>query len=1331
MEVGLEQRGQTIMLIEAQALGSGGQARVFPVEAHPEWAAKVYHKADFRHAAKLAVMVANPPEDPMAARGHASIAWPLDLLVDSAGTVVGFLMPRVNGTRPIIDYFNPKTRRQACPGFNYFYLLRTARNLAAALHAVHSRGYVVGDINETNILVSPTALVTLVDTDSFQVYDHGSGECYRCPVGRLEYSAPEVLARVGQGLSYASMDRVPEQDLFGLAVLLFQLLMEGTHPFAGVYKGRSDAPTYSERILAGHFAYYQGREVPYQPAPLAPPFELLHPWLRQAFLECFVEGQKQPGARHGALAWVRLLDQVAAEVIYCGANAQHAYWPHLKSCPWCARGAKLGGRDPFPALASAPPPSAVMAPVASGAVAKPPVSSPSKPPQPTPRAGATSQPKPAAKPVVRIVTSRPPAQTSAVPDWLANAWSQGAGLCRRYNVMASLALALALCALICFSAVPKPWSSPPPMRPAAVLGSRLLRSGHWISAITLAVLAVIAGYAGRFLSPRFRGRGRVASSAAIGVAVGIAALTIVLLQLARYRYVLGPSRPSAASAQPGPRIPPPPVMTTPPQVRHWSFQSFRNVQTTGPRFGGSNGEEADVLCVSFAAGNRQLVIGTRVGAQVWDVPNSRLVRWFPPLQTKHEYSQFTSIALSSNSQMLALAADPSSDHKDIEIWDYRTGLLSKQLSPSDSGRREVVQMAFSSNERRLAVGLRSQAGAPDIQIWDLEQQRVLCDIRAPPATTDLNGSSGQGSPNCIVFSPDGTLVAAGLSDKSSAFRGVGAVYIWNATDGSLRHALTPAFAQNSFGEKVRSLAFSSDGQVLAAGYGPASGRGAIRLWNSESGKLQRPLALTLQQNATCEIPASAFSPDGRWLVSGYAASFSVPSLLIWDMRTDYLQGVLPVSTDSSRSGAKPDVRALAFSADGNSLAYGLSWPSYLRDDKQAAITLLNTEDWSGRWRLTRSDLTQPVPVTALALSPDGTTLACAYGGRQHRSELTLWMISRDMGNDRATPSGTMTGSTNSDQDALISVAAFSPDGNKLATVHAAPGLGLELRIHRVPALAQIGRLELAHAATAELVPTALSIAFGPSGSSLLCLLARVGDPPQAQVWNLNSNTLEHTFVLPERLSATSAACVGFLSNDIPVVFFCEVGTGEGGLRLYGLQSDALLKTYRTAPTASASAAGIMRIALAQEAQVLALMLSLPDYPYRESLMFDLQTEEWSSQRNDLLAHREEKPVLWAISSRASALAAKDGDNPEMRMWTLEAKLTLPTPPTFASISRPRLSSAPSAPLRTAPPPPPGLISPTGREPSAGSRQRQRGVSPPLRRSFRAKHTREQESSVDA
>ena len=645
VKLNLQRRGESITVIEGQVLGSGGEARVFAIEGHPEWAAKVYHKPDPRHAAKLAVMVANPPEDPMAAQGHASIAWPLDLLVDSAGTVTGFLMPRVNNTRPIIDYFNPKSRLKACSAFNYFYLLRTARNLSAALHAIHSRGYVVGDINDSNILVSQTALVTLVDTDSFQVHDAQRGECYRCPVGRPEFSPPEVLARVGRGLSYASMDRATEQDLFGLAVLIFQLLMEGTHPFAGIYKGQADAPTYSERILAGHFAYYQAREMPYQPSPLAPPWELLHPWLQQAFMECFIEGHNQPGARYGALAWARLLDQVAREVIYCKVNGQHVYWPHVKNCPWCARKARLGGRDPFPALAAAPPPIPVAAPVASGVVSKPPIiAPPALPSRPTPQTTATPQAKPAAKPVVRIVTRRGPTQVARMAERLNDTWSWILGLCKRRNVLSKVALALSVCVVAC-----------------------------------LAVVAVV--------------------------------------RLARHPTVMSTLPRTTDGQQPAPAPSHWPESLAPKQVRQWWFQLFQNVQMMGPQFGAGNDEAAELLCVSFMAGDQQLVIGTRAGAQVWEVSNSRVVRALPPPQARSEYGNFTSIAVAPNHQTLALAAESSSAHQGVEVWDGKTGLLATKLSLPGGGFRKVTQMAFSPDERKLAVGLESQperAGYSDL-----------------------------------------------------------------------------------------------------------------------------------------------------------------------------------------------------------------------------------------------------------------------------------------------------------------------------------------------------------------------------------------------------------------------------------------------------------------------------------------------------------------------------------------------------------------------------------------------------------------------------------------
>ncbi len=350
MQLQRQSNKQLITLDPTSELSTGEEGRIYTVvQASPQEVrpvvAKVYHHPTDAHGRKLTAMFANPPQDPIATQEHVSIAWPVDLLrtVDDNGQIVGFLMPRVTGMRPVIDFYTPKTRRQRCPLFNYFDLHCTARNLAAAVHALHVRGYIIGDVNESNILVSDTGLVTLVGTDSFQVRDPQNGEVYRCPVGKPEFTPPEL-----QGVNFADIDRGPEHDLFGLAVLIFQLLMEGRHPFAGIFQGRGDSLSCAERISAGHFPYSKGERVPYHPPPLALSFDILHPLLRDLFVRCFEDGHTNPHARPDAKTWRRALDEAEEALITCSVNEQHCYGNHLNDCPWCERAAQLGGLDPFP-----------------------------------------------------------------------------------------------------------------------------------------------------------------------------------------------------------------------------------------------------------------------------------------------------------------------------------------------------------------------------------------------------------------------------------------------------------------------------------------------------------------------------------------------------------------------------------------------------------------------------------------------------------------------------------------------------------------------------------------------------------------------------------------------------------------------------------------------------------------------------------------------------------------------------------------------------------------------------------------------------------------------
>jgi len=243
-------------------------------------------------------------------------------------------MPKITGGIPIHKLYNPKDRRTNFHNFTWQYLHRTARNLASAVAAVHAKGYVIGDLNESNILVQPTALVTLVDTDSFQVR-HPNGQVFRCPVGKPDYIAPEL-----QGKLLSLTDRTPEQDRFALAVLIFLLLMEGSHPFRG-----ANPPEIGNRIRQGLFPNLTR-------FTLHP--DVLHPEVWQNFERCFIQGHQNPHARPEAADWLGALDNAESELVVCPKNQHHSYSGTQKKCTWCER-KNLLKNDPFPISPSGQP----------------------------------------------------------------------------------------------------------------------------------------------------------------------------------------------------------------------------------------------------------------------------------------------------------------------------------------------------------------------------------------------------------------------------------------------------------------------------------------------------------------------------------------------------------------------------------------------------------------------------------------------------------------------------------------------------------------------------------------------------------------------------------------------------------------------------------------------------------------------------------------------------------------------------------------------------------------------------------------------------------------
>jgi serine/threonine protein kinase len=376
------QKGEVLSLDLGHAINSGGEGTIYPVLQRNDVAAKIYHpgKMSSDLNRKLLTMLSQPPKDPMQANGHASIAWPVDLLHEVGGKCCGFLMPRVSNAAPIHRLYSAETRK-GFPDFSYQALCLTASNIASAIWAIHEAGYVVGDVNDANVLVIGNALITLVDTDSFQVTNKVDGRIYPCTVATQLFTPPELLDQ-----EPVLMNRTWRQDMFSLAILFFRLLMEGTQPYAGKVVGLAEAPDCVERLRMGGFPYSGSPK--FLPSRTAPPFEMLHPDLQDLFRQCFVDGHADPDRRPDARTWYRALKGCENSFVTCTVNPRHHYFSHCRHCPWCER-ARLLNVDVFPAPsttgrgAGRPTPAPSRPSQKPSGSIHPPAATPTPPPPPT------------------------------------------------------------------------------------------------------------------------------------------------------------------------------------------------------------------------------------------------------------------------------------------------------------------------------------------------------------------------------------------------------------------------------------------------------------------------------------------------------------------------------------------------------------------------------------------------------------------------------------------------------------------------------------------------------------------------------------------------------------------------------------------------------------------------------------------------------------------------------------------------------------------------------------------------------------------------------------
>lgn len=309
--------GQSISIYD-KPFASGGEGSLFAIHSgldSSKIVVKIYNqdKRTSVRERKIDYLIKNPPSH-IDSNGHPYIIWPKNIVYES-GKFVGFTMPMAIGEK--LEFLcHPKLPKKLSASWNRFSFsevgiqklrLKICYNIAVAIHQLHQNGnYVLTDLKPENIIIQPTGLISIIDTDSVSV-NASDGTKFMGPVATPDYTPPEYY----KGINPEQQPIPLNWDMFSMSVLFYRLLC-GIHPFTGTCKPPFDRyNSVHEFIEKGMFPHSPSKGNYFHIVP--PPhqnFRTLPLNIQKLFIQCFEDGHQNPEKRPTTNDWCQALSPI-------------------------------------------------------------------------------------------------------------------------------------------------------------------------------------------------------------------------------------------------------------------------------------------------------------------------------------------------------------------------------------------------------------------------------------------------------------------------------------------------------------------------------------------------------------------------------------------------------------------------------------------------------------------------------------------------------------------------------------------------------------------------------------------------------------------------------------------------------------------------------------------------------------------------------------------------------------------------------------------------------------------------------------------------------------